>query len=250
MKPYLKLPLFGLLLLGCSTDDTSSVEAPQENATLAQLIENREIAESSVIACAGSTPDASQVRVYLYPRPGVTDIRYFETPNSNVDFNNFENYTELRPQLQGLFNGVLQFFEVAPENEKWVIITFEEDGIVNISNPIRLKHLTQATEYLPEKVSVLNTTGKAMPLFNWADGIFEDTVIYFQVVSTEDGDLLSGTYTIERSFQYYVLDNVVLNITEEEPPSLELNTDYQFTLLSVTEDNWVNLFSEISFRLE
>lgn len=249
MKTHLKLLYFGILLMGCSTDDNSSIEDPLEN-TLASFIEGKEIAESSVIACAGSTLDASQVRVYLYPRPGATDIRYFETSDTAVDPNNFENYVELQLPRQGLFNEFLQFFEVASDGEKWVIITFEEDGIVNISNPIRLKQVSQATEYLPENVSVSNNGEVLNPQFTWMDGTFDDTVIYFQVVSTEQNEVLSATYTVDRNFQFYVLSNVVLNITEVEPPNLELGTDYNFTLLSVTEDNWVNLFSEISFRLE
>jgi len=58
---------------------------------------------------------------------------------------------------------------------------------------------------------------------------------------------LSGTYTFEQHFSYYVLDNVVLNITEETPPVLETATPYNFTLMGVSEDNWVNLFIQKSF---
>ncbi|MGD1944927.1 MAG: hypothetical protein ACFB0A_01360 [Croceivirga sp.] len=249
MKTFFKLLCFGMLLTGCSKDNTNSSENSSED-TLARFITGKEISESSVIACAGSALDPSQVNVYFYPRPGATDIRYFETQNSAADPNNFENYVALQPPMEGLFNGFLQFFRISPPNEKWVIITFEENGIVNISNPIRVKHLSQATEYAPENMSVSNTPGETMPQFNWMDGTFEDSVIYFQVVSTKEGTVLSATYTVERIFQYYVLDNVVLNITEAEPPNLELGVDYNVTLLSVTEDNWVNLFSEIPFRLE
>ena len=252
MKTFLQFVLLGTLLLGCSTDDTDAISdnGDDDTITLATLIQDREIATSSVIACAGSTEDGSQVRVYLYPRPGVTNIRYFETENSDINPNDFNNYTEINPALQGLFNDFLRFFEVAPESERWVVVTFEEEGVVNISNPIRLKHLTQATEYLPENVVVSNEVQATMPQFNWIDGTFDDTIIYFQIVSNEASDLLSGTYTLERTFQYYILDNVVLNITPEPPPNLDLDTDYTFTLLTVTEDNWVNLFSEVPFRLE
>jgi len=236
-------------LMGCSSEETDAIENDLPENSLAETIEGREIALSSVIACAGSAEDTSAVRVYLYPRPQATDIRYFETPNANIDPNNFDNYYELQPPRQGLFNNFLQFFEVSPDTEKWAIITFEEAGTLNVSNPIRLKHRTRPTEYLPENVSVTNAIQELNPQFSWVDGTLEDTIIYFQVVSTEQGDLLSGTYTLDRNFQFYVLDNVVLNITEEAPPDLELGVGYRFTLLAVSEDNWVNLFSEISFRL-
>ena len=132
--------------------------------------------------------------------------------------------------------------------DRWVIVTFEEDGIINISNPIRIKHLTKPTEYLPENVTLASNT--TMPIFEWQDGSFDDTIIYFQAVLTENDDLLSATYTFDKNFQYYNLDNVDLNITEEEHPSLEQSFNYAFTLLAVSEDNWVNLFSTISFEVQ
>lgn len=238
------------MFFSCSTEKQDSITESLERPTLATSILNREIALSSVIACAGSTQDQSQVRVYFYPRPEVTNIRYFETKDVNMAPNDFDHYTEVSLPFEGLFNDYLQFYEVSSETERWAIVTFEEDGIVNISNPIRLKQLTQATEYLPQNVSFSNETEATMPKFSWVDGTFEDSIIYFQVVATDEGDLLSGTYTFESNFQYYVLDNVVLNITREKPHNLDFGTNYTFTLLSVTEDNWVNQFSEIEFRLE
>lgn len=250
MRNSVLLLFLGSLLLGCTADETNPGQSGAEETTLADTIDGHEFIISNVIACAGSIQDSAGVRVYLYPRPAVTNIRYFETSNSGVDPNDFENYTERRPPLNDLFNGYLRFFEAISESERWVIITFEEEGVVNLSNPIRLKHLTQPTEFLPENVVFSNDLQPLNPQFTWVDGAFDDTIIYFQVVSTQQNDLLSGTYTLDRNFQFYVLDNVVLNITEEGPPPLELDTPYTFTLLSVTEDNWVNLFSEISFRLE
>ena len=147
-----------------------------------------------------------------------------------------------------VFNGFLLKYEIQPIEEQWVIVTFEEDGIVNISNPIHIKHLSKPTEYLPENVTVASNT--IMPIFEWEDGRFDDSVIYFQAVLTENNDLLSATYTFDKMFQYYKLDNVVLNVTEQEPPSQVENDTYGFTLLGVSEDNWVNLFSEVIFTVE
>lgn len=88
-----------------------------------------------------------------------------------------------------------------------------------------------------------------MPLFSWQDGVYTDSVIYFQVVSDVTGDLLSGTYTTAKQFQYYNVDNVVLNITRTTPPILVPDSDYKFTLMAVSEDNWVNLISQLNFKL-
>ena len=88
---------------------------------------------------------------------------------------------------------------------------------------------------------ILNESTAWMPL--------HDNAIYFQVISDTNDDFLSGTYTFEKSFQYYVLDNVVLNITRETPPQLATTQPYNFTLMGVREDNWVNLFIATSFEL-
>ena len=81
-----------------------------------------------------------------------------------------------------------------------------------------------------------------MPKFSWINNQFGDNAIYFQVVSDAQNNLLSGTYTVENEFQYYNTSNVVLNITTEEPPLLSIGALYNFTLMDVSTDNWVNLF--------
>lgn len=242
--------LFFVILLGtvfsCSTDNDSS---PLEIATtLEASIENREFIIDNVIACAGSNEDPSITSVFLYPREGVTNINYYHTNSLDFDKNDYSTYIRGEGDLIDVFNGFLLKYEIAPIQEQWVIVTFEEDGIINISNPIRIKHLTKPTEYLPENVTLASNT--TMPIFEWQDGSFDDTIIYFQAVLTENDDLLSATYTFDKNFQYYNLDNVVLNITEQEPPSLEQGFNYGFTLLAVSEDNWVNLFSTISFEVQ
>ena len=120
--------------------------------------------------------------------------------------------------------------------------------MTHLSNPIRLKQITKPTEYLPQNVSIDASTN--MPIFSWVDGQFDDTKIYFEVLTNANNDFISGTYTFEKIFQYYKLDNVVLNITPGTPETLVQNTAYNFSMLAVSEDNWVNLFTEVEFNLE
>ena len=246
---YVK-PLFILLILtiySCSSDeDDGSV---LDDTQLDFFLEGREVVLDNVIACAASQENSEVVDVFLYPRPGVTNIQYYETATAEVDKNDFSLYTRRELPLLDVFNGYLLKYEVEPSDEKWAIVTFEEGGAVHVSNPIRLKQLSKPTEYLPENVMTDFSMGN-MPEFTWEDGTFTDSIIYFHVVTNASNDFLSGTYTFERRFQYYKLDNVVLNITEETPPILTPETLYNFSLLAVSEDNWVNLFSEIPFEFE
>ena len=216
--------------------------------TLANMLTGRETVLGNVIACAASNEDPSIVSIFLYPRSGVTNIGFYQTESVVVDEADFSGYTKGEGELLDVFNGYLLKYEVSPTKEKWVIVTFEEEGKVHLSNPIRLKQNTKPTEYLPQNVAI--DDNGIMPIFSWQDGTFNDSAIYFQVVSDGNNNLLSGTYTLDKTFQYYQLDNVVLNITTEAPPPLALNDSYKFSLLAVSEDNWVNLFSEVEFIVE
>lgn len=234
---------FAIGIIGCSKDQEES------SLTLEQMISNADVVLDNVIACAAKIDKDTSISVFFYPREGATDLRYFETENTIVDKNNFKNYREVKPRLLPVFNGYLNKFEVASSlTEKWVIVSFREDNKIHLSNPIRLKQLTKPTEYLPEKLTI-NSINE-MPKFSWEDGMYQDTKIYFQVISDANNNLFSGTYTFEKQFQYYKLNNVVLNITTATPPELQKNNTYNFTLMAVSEDNWVNLLMEKTFTIE
>lgn len=236
--------VIALLILGSCSTDAENILAPTLDSTLA----SKEVVVDNVIACAASNADDDLISVFFYPRPGTTNFRYFETEDVSFDKNDFENYIPVEFPIRDVFNGFLKKFEVPTINEKWVIVAFDEGEKTHLSNPIRLKQNSKPTEYITQNVSVDASTN--MPNFMWEDGRYNDTKIYFHVVSNTTNNLLSGTYTFERNFQYYNLDNVVLNVTQKTPPTLNSGTSYNFTLLGVSEDNWVNLFSEIPFQVE
>ncbi len=231
---------FVCLLLGCSDD------ALQEDINILEnSLAGKNFVTNNVIACAALNQSNDNISVFFYPRPGVTNIQYFETENIEVDKNDFENYSAVIIPLQNIFNGYLQKFDVTAVVEKWAIVAFDEGGKTHLSNPIRLKQLTKPTEYLPQNLSVVEPTGTA--IFAWEDGRYDDTEIYFQVVSDAQDNLISGTYTFEKMFQFYNLENVVLNITKGIPNPLQEGKAYRITLMGVSEDNWVNLIAEKPF---
>ena len=230
-------------ILSCSTDALNVEE------TLNDSLTSKQVVRDNVIACAASSNiDKNAISIFFYPRPRVTNIQYFETIDASVDKNNFDNYLPVLAPIADVFNGFLKKFEISSGIEKWVIVSFDEAGQTHLSNPIRLKQNTKPTEYLPQNISTDATSN--MPNFSWQDGRYTDTKIYFQVVSDVDNNLLSGTYTFDKQFQYYSLDNVVLNITKGSPPTLKTETSYGYTLMGVSEDNWVNMFSEVLFTIE
>ena len=236
-------PIIAFLILSCSTDAENRLAL-----TLDSALASKEVVLDNVIACAASNEEDDLISVFFYPRPGSTNFRYFETEDETFNKNDFENYMPVEFPIRDVFNGFLKKFEATASNEKWVIVAFDEDDKTHLSNPIRLKQNTKPTEYISQNVTV--ESGTNMPNFTWQEGKYDDTKIYFHVVSDLSNTLLSGTYTFERSFQYYNLENVVLNVTQRAPPTLKSGEGYNFTLLGVSEDNWVNLFSELPFQVE
>ena len=238
---------FLVLLLSCNSDNETIVEQ-DDDGSLATLVAQNTIEIDNVIACASGSENPNEIIAYVYPRPGASDIRYFETETVTVDKNDYQNYTQVLLPEGDFFNGYLKTFTQQTAVEKWVIISFRESGILHLSNPIRLKHQTQNTHFTD--IVSIDQSQTGMPLFNWEPLVQPQDAIYFQVVSDASNELLSGTYTFEPQFRYYQLGNVVLNITEETPPELISQTPYGFTVMGVSEDNWVNTLLQAAFVLE
>jgi hypothetical protein len=194
--------------------------------------------QGAVIACAGSDEEAKNILTFYYPEAGASDIRLYQTANANVDKNDFSAYSRVFLNPEPLFNGYLGKFTQDPAVERWIVVTFMLEGEIKISNPIRSKQISKPTVW--NSVVTINQSVSTMPRFSWLDNAYGDNAIYFQVVSDNQNNLLSGTYTFDNWFQYYNTSNLVLNITTQAPPILQVGETYNFTLMDVSEDNWVN----------
>ena len=201
---------------------------------------NSGLIADEVIACAASDEfDTSISYIFYYPIVGATEVQYFETASTAVNEKDFSLYTRKNLPKEEVFNGHLERYVRKDVNEVWSIVTFKTKGKLHKSNPIRLKHQTKSTEWTNQVA--IDFSQNISPKFSWQDGAYKENAIYFQVITDINNDLLSGTYTYDKWFQYYLLDNVVLNVTTEKPPALKVGFEYNFTLMGVSLDNWVNL---------
>ncbi len=233
-----------LIFTSCSSNDDDLEKAN----SLASYLSDKIIENGAVIACAGSDLNTDDILVFYYPEVGASDIRLYLTADIELDKNEFVNYSRLEIDRLPFFNGYLEKVIVDSEIEKWIIVTYELNNEIKISNPIRTKQIVKPTVWSEEVNIDMQQLG--MPIFSWINNQFEDNAIYFQVVSNTDDDLLSGTYTFENKFQYYNTSNVVLNITLETPPILTVGERYNFTLMDVSEDNWVNTIIQKNFEIQ
>jgi len=202
-----------------------------------------------VIACAASDPDDRAISyAFYYPVIGATDIRYYESETVAIDPNDFSLYSRKELANEPVFGGKLERFVRTDSEEAWCIVTFKLQGTLHISNPIRLKNGTKPSEWTDDVAIDLSQSGA--PKFSWNDGTIVENSIYFQVITDVQNHFLSGTYTYEKYFQYRNMVNVVLDINTEVPPDLEVGQDYNFVLMGVSEDNWVNLVVQNTFTAQ
>ena len=231
------------VLMSCSKDNDDRVLN-----TLESYVFNKSFETGAVIACAASDADTNAVLTFYYPEEGASNIRFYETENAQVDKSDFSNYRQVSLQGEPFFNGYLEKFTQSSSNEKWIIVSFEFDNEIKLSNPIRSKQISKPTVW--NDAVTINQDVSKMPNFMWEDDAFGDNAIYFQVISDEQNNLLSGTYTYDNHFQYYNTTNVILNVTTQTPPTLIVGDDYNFTLMDVSEDNWVNLVIQKMFEAQ
>ncbi|GAB1855847.1 hypothetical protein MHTCC0001_06820 [Flavobacteriaceae bacterium MHTCC 0001] len=228
------LPL--IIFSACLNEDEPDILFDNE-IVLSDFISNKTFVENEVIACAASdniTEDL--VNVYFYPEEGAKNFKLYQSySDDGADFSGYQ----LAPEnSEPFFQGALRVFKVHTES-KWFVVVFEKDNQIEISTPIRSKLKTRPTVWSTHTITI-NQEEPLMPKFTWDVNSGEENAIFFQVLSTKDLSLISGTYTTENNFQYYKLNNVVLNITQGTPPSLKKDETYVFTVMDVSLDNWVN----------
>lgn len=244
MKNIFGLIFFLLMMLSSCSNDNEDLLGD----TLGDYLQGRVTKMGGVIACSASDNVTGNILTFYYPELGAKHIRFYETSSTDLDHNNYSNYNLVLIQSEPFFNGHLGKYEQRAKNEKWIIVTYELDNDIKISNPIRSKQIAKPTLW---NVSVdIDESQLGMPSFQWEDNPVGENAIYFQVISDARNNLLSGTYTYENQFQYYKIDNVVLNVTTQTPPELISKAPYNFTLMDVSEDNWVNWVVQKSFEVQ
>ncbi len=236
-----------ILLSGCSKNEPASFE-PMSSSLETYLSANTCAKKDFVIACSASDKNnPAVVYTFYYPLPGAKDIRYYELGALSNGDSAFANYTKLDLPKEDVFNGYLGRYIRNSGSETFATVTYIRADTLYMANPIRFKQKTTPTLWT-DSVEI-DFTEPLQPAFTWTDNGTTDNVIYFQVISDANGNLLSGTYTTEKTFKYYNTGNVVLNVTRDTPPALETGKTYNFTLMAVSADNWVNMVIQKDFSL-
>lgn len=236
------------MLFSCNRDDDVALYPD----TLEGYIQSQSHFDVSgeVIACAARVPALtpgldSSIAIFFYPESESYDYKLFLTEGGeagapgNSAFNG-AGYIDPDP----VFGGALKKFVLdSARREQWAVVTYVQRDMIHISEPIQIKGAERPTEYSSE----VNISGSG-PTFCWSDGLHTDNSLYLQVISDGDGNMISGTFTQDKCYTHYQLDNVVMNITDTgNDPNLEFAEWYRFTLMAISPENWVNLVIETDF---
>lgn len=242
--------LVAVSFAGCKKDQT-----PCPDCLDTYLDGLSDLERDDLIACAGGTSttfvgdSVNPVSVFFYPEAGATEFRYFETASINVDNKDYGLYTEKNYQLTDLFQGTMKKFNhPLMTDERWGIVTFKTAGKIHVCNPIRLKASVAPTVNISSITQI--TDNGVTPAFNWSAENEPNNVIYFSIVSDTLETLISGTYTYDKFWTFYDLSNVVLNVTPSPNPTLFPSTPYNYTMMGVSEDNWVHTFAAKPFTTQ
>ena len=242
------------LVISCSKKEDDVLLVPA-NTLDYYVKQNMDLERDILIACAASEkPENTEydVSLFYYPVEGAYEFNYFESKDGNIDPSDFSQYIKSSTESPlPVFGGYLMRYPFTFDNsEPWAVMTYKTDGKLHVCDPIKMKQDSKPTNYMPQIIEI-DFTLPTEPEFSWEVDSETETVIYFQVVSDSLGNLISGTYTYDKHWQFYDLSNVVLNIHDVNPPPvLTPNSKYKFTLMGVSEDNWVNLIGEKEFVTE
>lgn len=235
-------------------------ESPLPAGSLAALVQELglPIQRDSLIACAASgqhgflqEASGQPVSVIYLPVPGSGEIWYFEADGAIADKSDLSQYQRRSLETKPLLNGFLgKFTHPGGPGEATGIVATVSNGKLFLSNAIAIKSADQPTDFNPGDISI-DTIDPLMPGFEWQASTRGQDAIYFHVVSDNQNNLVSGTYSFDRNFRFYDLSNVVLNINDTDPaPSLQPEEAYTFSVMAVSLDNWVNAFWTKEFRTD
>jgi|TARA_B110000908_G_C10246021_1_gene448855 hypothetical protein len=226
----------------CSCSEDTDITVPRNLQEYIDEISNVE--EKAIFAYAANAPsNTSLAYIVYYPEEGASDIRYYELTAATLDKTIFANYRRQSLVSTDVYGGKLQRFSRSGSLENWCLVTYVIQGVLRISEPIKLNNTSKSTVYSSD-VSINYTTTIA-PNFTWEDGARDESVLYFQVISDEEEVFISGTYTEDTFFQYY--DETVDNINIAMPKDLVEDEVYNFSMMGIDADNWAQIILEEEF---
>lgn len=212
---------------------------------------NAGLTEDFLIACAagnltefmGNT--SNPIAVFYYNVDGAATAELYIKSGDGAK-EDYSQYSKVNEPSESLFNGRMGKFSLpASYDGEWVIVTYTAGNTYHISDPIIIRAASNPTADISSHI--IQTGDSLLPHFDWTSETTAGNVIYFSLISNSQDDFVSGTYTTDKTWQFYDLSNVVLNVTPTSNPILSASENYSYTHMGVDEDNWVRSMGSLTF---
>ncbi|MEO1029870.1 MAG: hypothetical protein AAFX55_00615 [Bacteroidota bacterium] len=197
---------------------------------------------------ANDMSNNDHVNIFAVVEDGATDIKFYESDYPNIDAQNFYSYRLMEIQPTVTVDAKVKEFRHTFLRDEWIIMTYKHEGKIKLSSPIRINNLFQQTQYMAD--IGINQEQSGMPIFDWNVQSYDDNAFFFEIMKGDTSEVLSLTFTNESRFQYFDLANVTLNLSTASPPNLVIGNDYEFMVLDVGLDHWINTVYHYNFIAE
>ncbi|EAR11785.1 hypothetical protein PI23P_01235 [Polaribacter irgensii 23-P] len=235
--------IYNFMMMGIGSDNWVNIIVEEQfiPRNLDEYVSVNSEKEITVTRAFAGTANGNNGETYIYFEPigAAFDFRYYETEDATVSPDDFSNYKRRSLAIAPQFGGAFQRFSHNSGAEVWCLVTYISEGKLYVSAPIRTKNQTRPTEWKTTVTIDYSTILK--PVFSWLDGSYAESETYFQVFTKKDATLLSGTFTVENTFQFYNESNIIDKIHSGTPEALVLDENYKFFLYGLSSDNWINI---------
>ena len=215
---------------------------PIEFETIVLLVEDLEdnLYQTDAIHAFAANDQSNDdlTNIYSVVENGATDIKFYESDTPNINPQNFYRYKLMETQPALISDSKIKIFRHGFLRDEWIVMTYLIDDKIKVSSPIRINNFFQPTEYIETIEIDQNESGSAS--FDWSVQSYDVNAFFVEIMKNNSETVLSLTFTNDSNFQYFNLENVTLNLSETAPPDLELGDDYEFTVLDIGVDNWIN----------
>ncbi len=190
------------------------------------------------------------ISIFFLPPDNSTEYKFFESDQYKINVYDLTTFHEMTLETRTEYNGrFIRFLHPGLDFPRWARISCKKDEQIFISTAVMINTMSDSTINGWGLVTI-DFEEPAEPLFSWENDATPGTSMYLQLLSDQTQDLISGTMTTDKYFQFYDLSNVVKNIYPVTPsPVLLTGQIYTFILMGLDSDQWVKVVSETTFQI-
>ena len=182
----------------------------------------------------------------FYPKNTTATHKLFVTDSLYENKNDLINYKEVPIQIEHMFKGkLLKIDQELPKTSIYAKVVELGVDSLYISDAIKVNAPVLNTEKSASFIKTETTKGKVK--FNWDNDYLSESKAFLTIISNENQDIRSCSYTTKNHFQLDDLTNVD-RVMYPLDTNVQINNQGSLLWMSVNEDNWITRVAKIPFK--